>query len=302
MGRMTDEDVRTMRRLINAKTSEIADLVKEYLLDIYIKDGDDELLAKSTELPESYLHVVGNIPILLIAHLDTVWDDGLPYSYRYDIKTKTSVKVNKEVEDIPPYAFYDSDFEVMFGSNGLGADDRAGVFAILKILEQGYRPHVLFTYGEESGCLGAEDLMDAHPEPIDNFKFMIQLDRQGYDDSVYYDCDNIEFEEYINSFGFKTQPGSFTDIKFLSKKWKIAGVNLSVGYYDEHTPGEKWFAQDCLETIEKVCNILNDVEAAPYFPFVEKKVSSWLPATYYYSPDDGDYAEVYSNDLIEYKF
>ena len=40
---------------------------------------------------------------------------------------------------------------VMISPDGLGADDRAGVFMIMNIVKAGFRPHVIFTTDEE-GC------------------------------------------------------------------------------------------------------------------------------------------------------
>ena len=64
----------------------------------------------TVHVTNSYLYAEGNIPIALVAHMDTVFD-----------------KPPKEI-------YYDERKGVMWSPKGLGADDRAGVFAILKIL------------------------------------------------------------------------------------------------------------------------------------------------------------------------
>jgi hypothetical protein len=67
---------------------------------------------------------------------------------------------------------------------------------------------------------------------------MIELDRQGRDDAVFYDCDNPEFEEYITKFDFVSDWGTYSDISTIAPSWECAAVNLSIGYFDEHSYAE----------------------------------------------------------------
>lgn len=61
-------------------------------------------------------------------------------------------------------------------------------------------PWMLFTHGEEDGQWGAEGFIeDRHDLGLPRFKFAVQLDRKGSSDSVYYDCPNREFKEFIDS-------------------------------------------------------------------------------------------------------
>ena len=106
-----------------------------------------------------------------------------------------------------PRVEHDHEKNTLWSKTGLGADDRAGVAAILKIIEDGYRPYVLFTDEEESGCVGASIAIKKLPVP--DIKYIIELDRRGSNDAVYYDNDNPDFEKYVNSFGFTTATGSF---------------------------------------------------------------------------------------------
>ena len=181
---------------------------------------------------EHYIYAKGDIPVGLVAHLDTV-------------------------HKLPAYDMYHDPFKKVFWSPyGIGADDRAGVFGILEILKLGYRPSVIFCCQEESGGIGAAHLVTDYPEPVSKLKYLVELDRQGKDDSVFYRCDNKEFENMINKFGFQTSLGSFSDISILAPAWGIAAVNLSIGYYNEHSLEEIWRYAETMETIEKVCKIL----------------------------------------------
>ena len=189
----------------------------------------------------------GNLPICLCAHMDTVF-------------TKS-----------PTTFYYDNSAQVLWSPQGLGADDRAGNFAIIQLLERGYRPHIILTDLEEKGGVGAETLIKFYPDcPFEDCRAIIQLDRQGKNDAVYYDCDNKDFEKLITSYGFKTQWGTFTDISIIAPQWKIAAVNLSVGYYDEHRPIETLNMKQLFDTIAKVGYILNDCKewmSYAYIPF-----------------------------------
>jgi hypothetical protein len=189
---------------------------------------------------KNYLIAEGDIPIALVAHLDTV-------------------------HAIEPFQFfYDEKEMVMWSPQGLGADDRAGVILILSILSEGYRPHLIFTTGEEHGGIGANKLVKDYNEVPFNIDFMIELDRCGSEDAVFYNCMNLSFIDYICSFGFTFEEGSFTDICILGQNWNIAAVNLSIGYYNEHTKAEYWDLFEADDTITKVINILRSKNSNTY--------------------------------------
>ena len=80
---------------------------------------------------KEYLIAVGDIPVGLVAHLDTVFKHP------------------------PTNIYYDRVKNVMWSPDGLGADDRAGVYAIAQILKTGVKPTIIFTTDEELGCVGA---------------------------------------------------------------------------------------------------------------------------------------------------
>lgn len=205
---------------------------------------------------KEYLYAEGDIPIALVAHLDTVFS-----------KAATEI-------------FYDRQKNVMWSPSGLGADDRAGVFAICQIIKSGYRPHVIFTTDEEKGGLGAFALAGQQC-PFADLRYMIELDRRGEKDCVFYDCDNSEFTKYIEKFGFEENWGTFSDISYLGPDWGVAAVNLSIGYRDEHSTSEILNVSYMLNTIEKVKKMLSE-EDIPQFEYVENLYKyAWLD--YYYA-------------------
>ena len=198
---------------------------------------------------KEYIYAIGDIPIALVAHLDTVWEDAPPR-----------------------FTFFDPFKNVMWAPNGLGADDRAGVIAIFEILRTGLRPHVIFTTDEEIGALGAEALV--HEDcPFKDLRYLIELDRRGKNDCVFYDCETEDFINYVESFGFETAMGSFSDISILCGAWEVCGVNLSIGYYNEHTQREMLFLNSMYNTITRVIKMLKEKdiphfiwEGVSYFP------------------------------------
>ena len=186
---------------------------------------------------KEYVFAEGDIPIALVAHLDTVFEDS----------------IHKESREL----FYDESHNVAFCPQGAGFDDRAGIFAIVQIIRSGLKPHVIFTTDEEVGGLGASKLAELDC-PFKDLKYVIELDRRGSNDCVFYDCENPKFTEYVESFGFEYNFGSYTDICEFCPTWKIAGVNLSIGYRDEHSVSEVLFVGRMYSTIEKVKKMLAD--------------------------------------------
>lgn len=229
---------------------------------------------KKVIVAPEYLYAVGEIPIALVAHMDTVFSSP------------------------PKDIYYDERKGICWSPDGLGADDRAGIFAILTILKHGYRPSIIFTTDEEIGAVGASQLVEDIKSPESELKYIIQLDRRGTNDCVFYDCDNRNFVEYIEKFGFVETFGSFSDISVICPTWGIAGVNLSIGYENEHTTSEILRVGAMLNTIKKVENMLK-VKDIPFFEYIEYSYAnnSW---NYYFQR--GRKKSLYDDDDAEYNY
>ena len=207
--------------------------LKEYLYN-YLKDKNMNPLNE-----DGFLYVEGNIPVLLVAHMDTV-----------DINPPKEIIYNEEVD-------------LLYNPDGiLGGDDRCGIYAILKLLEQ-YRPYILFTEDEEIGCVGAKKAVLKISKP--DVKYIIEFDRAGKDDCVFYECDNKSFINYVEKYGFKIEEGTYSDISILGKSWNIASVNLSSGYYNEHTKDEYVILNELEKTIERAEDMIESIDKAPYY-------------------------------------
>lgn len=252
---LTNKEYNIFTQLCGVKQKGVLHIVKHFLEAMHY----DEIIRT-----EHYLIGLGDIPVGLVAHADTVFT-------------------------IPPDdIFYDAKKNVMWSPSGLGADDRAGIYAILKILQTGMRPHVIITTDEEKGCKGASILASIVPQFPKELKFLIQLDRRGHTDSVFYDCANSEFEQYINSFQFTTSLGSFSDISVLGPAWGVAAVNLSIGYIHEHTAHEHLYLDSMFNTINKVIQILADAkkDSCPVFEYIDALSSNpmWMDDGYNLTP------------------
>lgn len=248
-----------------------------------------------------FLYCKGKSPVLLVAHLDTVFEDDIYGGYgvydMYDSWYSPKNESEKETALVDPvrgYAkshrapsefryreaflhkkdiFYDNRKQVMWSPDGLGADDRAGVFTILKILESGLRPHVLFTTDEETGGSGARQFAKSYHKKVLDYgiKYILEIDRRGISDAVFYGCDNQNFENYILSFGWQKKTGTFSDISIICPQVGIAGVNVSAGYFNEHLEVEHL----SLLTLQQNYNIIYEMieesnEIKKYYRYIPR--------------------------------
>lgn len=213
-------------------------------MSTYLKTKYEQVI-----VDDKYIVAIGNIPIALVAHMDTV--------FKYPVDNM----------------YYDQRKGAVWSPEGLGADDRAGIFAILQIIRTGLRPSIILTTDEEIGATGAKALGEK-PCPIEGLKYMIQLDRRGTNDCVFYSCYNTQFIDYVEKFGFVERWGTFSDISVLMPAWKICGVNLSIGYEDEHSVSEVLFIKPMFDTINKVIKMLQEKEI-PEFEYKDISVSDW---------------------------
>lgn len=210
------------------KFETILKLSQENLKNALAKELKD--LDYQPTVRKGFLYAEGEIPVLLIAHLDTV-------------------------HKVPPSIIcYSTNKRYILSPTGIGGDDRCGVFMILEIIKK-HKCHVLFTEDEEIGAVGAVEFTESEIKPEVNF--IVELDRRGFEDCVFYDDFNEEFEEFVNSFGFVTKIGTFSDISEIAPALGISAVNLSSGYFNEHTLQEYIDMSVVNKNIEKVKKLVS---------------------------------------------
>ena len=221
---------------------------------------------------DGYILAKGSVPVLLTAHMDTV------HKKAPDV-IETSVNAEGKTE--------------VTSETGIGGDDRCGIYMILRIIEQ-QKCSVLFCEDEEIGCVGSrkfckqEKLNDALKGDIN---YIIELDRKGNSDIVFYSNDNPDFTKYIqdNMPGFTKATGSCSDISELMPTLNRSGVNFSCGYYKPHTDSEYVIMEDMDNTISKVIQLVGKHVESPY-EYVEKKYPSYnRGSSYYYDYEDDDW-------------
>jgi hypothetical protein len=198
----------------------------------------------------NYILVQGEAPVMLVAHLDTVHREPVKHICKSE------------------------DGNILMSPQGIGGDDRCGVYALNAVYEcSSVKPWLLFTCEEEVGGLGASTFCKKHfagklPKELEGLKMIIEIDRKGENDAVYYDCDNKDFEAFITEKGFQTQIGSFSDISYVAPELGVAAVNLSSGYYNAHTQHEYINLSQLEAVVKKVVDIVSEA-TAPSFPKYE---------------------------------
>jgi len=253
---------------MKVKLIDLLQKTQEELLNYVVCRLEERGYARKVIKTKEYVFAQGTIPVLLVAHLDTV---------------------HKQL----PEVYYDREKEVMWSPQGIGGDDRCGVYGILKICEH-LKPYVLFTTDEEIGAKGAEKFVkDINKKVMRKINFIIEIDRQGYNEAVFYDCGNKDFKNMILNYGFDEDFGTFSDISVLSPAFDIASVNLSAGYFNEHTTNEIIKIDYLMHTVYNVERILLSKNVNTKYDFQE--IQNFYSLYKYY--DDYDYYKNCDNNL-----
>lgn len=215
---------------------------------------------------DGFLYVEGTVPVLMVAHMDRI--------HTYDIDSLCR-----------------SSDGVFMSPQGIGGDDRCGVYALLQVAKT-YKVHLLFTEDEEIGCVGAKKFVKAGIIPEVNY--IIEVDRKGVDDAVFYQCDNKDFTKFIVNHGFVEELGSCSDISDIAPHLGVAAVNLSSGYYNPHMISEYIVLEDLRKTIGRILTILAD-DVSTKYTYVKKEYKSSGCVSYYhgYRDDYYDYDNCY---------
>ena len=241
---------------------------KEFGFDIIDEDG--------------FLHFIPQekdkeIPVCLTAHMDTVHE-----------KRVKKVRIERH-----------KDQTIISSPQGIGGDDRCGIYMICRLLDMGHKPYVVFNEDEEIGCVGAKKFCKTDYVNDMDIKFIIEMDRRNGNDAVYYDLDNEEFEEFVTSTtGYVTASGSVSDISYIAPEAGVAAVNLSCGYYKEHTLEHYVVWEEMERTLEAVWFLLGAAEQdnTPKFEYKEKPYYGFgygkFGSSWYDTFDYGDYTFV----------
>ena len=141
---------------------------------------------------------------------------------------------------------------------GLGADDKNGIWVALKCLLEFDAIKVAFFMGEEIGCVGSEK---ADMSFFDDCRFVLQCDRKHGGDLITNVWGEMCSDEFLADtdfalFGYKPTHGLMTDVATLKDNGlKVSAVNISCGYYEPHTDYEftdKEELQNCLAFVKHI--------------------------------------------------
>lgn len=229
--------------------------LKQYLCGVMKMTYKEE----NTIIGDGYIYCRGNIPVLLTAHMDTVHKE-LIKDYYEDVQTDEDGNTTHTISS----------------PQGIGGDDRCGIYAILKIIESGYIPYVLFCEEEEVGGIGsAKFCKTKYITELSNLKFLIELDRANANDLVFYSNANQDWIDWVeDETNWKKSWGTFSDISHLSPACEISSVNLSCGYYKAHTVYEYVIIEELLETIEMTKHLLDASKKVEAFVYEERKYNT----------------------------
>ena len=144
---------------------------------------------------DGFLYAKGDVPVLLVAHMDTV--------HKQPVRETLTAKGR------------------IYSPQGIGGDDRCGIFIIMHIVKE-LKCSVLLCEDEEIGGVGARKFTKS--EFIKNLgvNYIIEFDRANARDAVFYGCDNEEFTDFVTeNTGFKEAHGSFSDISVIAPAAKM---------------------------------------------------------------------------------
>lgn len=148
---------------------------------------------------------------------------------------------------------------------GLGADDKNGIWIALKCLEKYECIKVAFFISEEIGCIGSRN---ADMNFFEDTRFVIEPDRRGFENLItdisYTSLCSNDFLRDIGfeRFGYKEESGMMTDVLELKERGLgVSCINLSCGYYEPHTHEEFTVKKDLLNCLRLVEHIIENCQS-----------------------------------------
>lgn len=210
---------------------------------------------------DGFIYAKGKDKICLTAHMDTV--------HKEPVK---DVVIGKE-----------DGKHIVSSPQGIGGDDRCGIYMILKILEAGLRPTIIFCEDEEIGCVGSSKFTDTKfINSLEKMYFLIELDRRGFGNIVFYDDANKDFHDFVSDVtGYEEETGSYSDICELSPACGISSVNIGCGYYKAHTTNEYVIMEEMESTIKAVIKLMKQgLKNKVRYEYIENKISPFYSSKY----------------------
>ncbi len=144
----------------------------------------------------------------------------------------------------------------------LGADDGAGIWLMLEMIAEGVAGTYVFHRGEEKGCIGSSGMVVEHSDWLRKFTHAIAFDRRGTTSVITHQrgaraCSDALGNKLISLFGMKHEldpTGVYTD---TAEYMDIIPecVNISSGYYSEHSSKETLDTTYLLALRDAICSV-----------------------------------------------
>lgn len=228
------------RKLINVLSLSTNQVVKKLspLADVTDKDN--------------YFYFDGAGDILLTCHIDTV--------------------NNPDYNPIPALL---KDCIINYDSMPLGGDDRNGLL-IAGIFHDKINTPFLATNYEETGGHGMFEFISMLRKnkslfsKFQQYKLILSIDRHGNNHYVEYLPNPEWIEDLTDTVKLEKQYGTWSDCQKLSDCLDIPCINISCGYYNEHTRIETVKPRHVINTIKKIQKI---IKVFPAIDTTSKRIS-----------------------------
>ena len=212
--------------IIPLSTPDLSQLIMEYK-ELYVNEW---IMSKGFNYIAIYPELIYNKVLpLLSSHIDTVNFNRIVFpkvSKDGIIKSRLRWNSNAIGED------------ELTGSP-IGGDDRCGVAIMLHLLSRKIPAVYLFCDKEEVGCMGSEEFLYSSCDYLlSRCSCYIGLDRRGKQDAAVYTYESQSLLNIVKKYGYEKKLGSVTDIAIIQDEYPKAAVNLSVGFFSEHTTME----------------------------------------------------------------
>lgn len=202
---------------------------------------------------------------------------------------------------------HSKDFEIVEGKDvvfgysaksreqqGLGADDKNGIWICLECLREFSALKVAFFVGEEVGCVGSSS---CDLKFFSDCRYVIEPDRMhGHDLITSMSVGAVCSDEFAKAlcaeqYGYKEAHGSITDVgELVERGVGISCLNLSCGYYQAHTSEEFTVLSELQNCLNFVCHVIDTLTEKVY-PF---EYVGWYSGYQSYYPYKGFY-DYYGN-------
>lgn len=284
-----DLSIELMRRIFTVQSKTYENDVMQGFLLTFIRELNDMTI-------EYYFDNAGNFYVkkgyaktypCIVSHMDTVHEIIPQRDYKVLNSEKDFFAVNLSTRE----------------STGIGGDDNCGIYCCLDNLMRHDAIKLAFFVDEEIGCNGSAK---ADMKFFDDVSFVLQADRQGYNDVACVilgvEMFGVDFLSKIDTtldyFNRDLVSGGMTDVMQLANNGlQVAMANFSCGYYNPHSKYEYVVIDELIATSYLFSQIIHDVWVDGLVEEFERDE----PYDYGYNYHNSySYSEVLSEDDVDY--